>query len=114
MIKHAICLDSLCTGCTQVKDTHLARLSDGDLICGLLKISYPHFPSLDLYDDCVFINSFVFSNTCGKLRKYKRWYMLCFREVLLRDRAQHVVHAVPPVPDHSIPPFGEQTYLHKR
>ena len=62
-----------------MKDTHLARLSDGDLICGLLKISYPHFPSLDLYDDCVFIDSFAISNNCGSFRKIQEVVHVMFQ-----------------------------------
>ena len=42
-----------------------------------------------------------FQTTVEVLEKYRRWYMLCSREVLLRNRGHHVVHAAPPVPDHS-------------
>ena len=62
-----------------MKDTHLARLSDGDLICGLLKISYPNFQSLDLYDDCVFIDSFAISNNCGSFRKIQEVVHVMFQ-----------------------------------
>ena len=41
-----------------------------------------------------------FQTPVESLQEYRRWYMLCFREVLLRNRG-HVVLAVPPVPDHS-------------
>ena len=42
-----------------------------------------------------------FQTPVESILKYRRWYMLCFREVLLRNRGHHVVHAAPPVPDHS-------------
>ena len=42
-----------------------------------------------------------FQTPVESLQEYRRWYMLCFREVLLSNRGHHVVQAGPPVPDHS-------------
>ena len=42
-----------------------------------------------------------FQTAVESLQKYRRWYMLCFKEVLLRNRVHHVVLAVPAVPHHS-------------
>ena len=64
---------------SELKDSHLAWPFDDYLIFRLLKRSFPHFPSLDLHDDCVLIDSFAFSNTCGKLTKIQEVVHVMFQ-----------------------------------
>ena len=68
-----------------MKDSHLAWLSDDYLICRLLEIPYPHFPSLDLYDFFLLI-VLSFQTPLGKLTKIQEVVHVVFQRGVAEEQ----------------------------